>query len=97
MNIITLVEPPVEPVTVAEVYEFLRWDAEEEGSPPAPIFPLQDTISRHITTARIGVEQATRRSLVKQTLRLDRPCWPPRCDLLRPPVVDVVAVPSEMR
>ena len=71
MNIVTLVEPPVEPVTVAEVYEFLRWDAEEfDGVPPEAIYPLENTIGRHIKTARIWVEQATRRALVMQQLRM---------------------------
>lgn len=74
MNLVTLVEPPVEPVTVAEVYEFLRWDAEDDESPI--VYPLQATIERHIRTARVWVEQATRRALVKQTLRLTLPELP---------------------
>lgn len=108
MNIVTITEPPVEPVTVAEVYEFLRWDAEEEGSPPAPFYPLEATITRHIRSARIWIEQATRRALVKQTLRLQMGAvehpylvgfgriggWqrPRGIDLIRPPVATIESV-----
>lgn len=103
MNLITLVPPPVEPVTVAEVYEFLRWDPEdEEGVPPTPQYALATTIERNIRTAREFVEAATRRALVKQTLRLDAPVssawsciWRTRhrgLELLRPPVAEVLSV-----
>jgi uncharacterized phiE125 gp8 family phage protein len=75
-NIITAVEPPFEPVTVAEAYEHLRWDTETEGSPPAQVYPLETLVSRNIFTARAYVEQVTRRALVQQTLRMVLPSFP---------------------
>lgn len=105
MDIVVVTPPPVEPVTIAEVYEFLRWDADEEGSPPELVYPLAATISRNIVSAREFVEQATRRALVKQTLRMTIPgrgllaseCWwrGPEgrgVELLRPPVAQVESV-----
>ncbi len=95
MNITVIVEPPVEPVSVATVYEFLRWTPEVMmvGSPPEEetVYPLETTISGHIRTARIFVEQATRRSLVMQTLRLSTDSWRD-VELLRPPFIALQGV-----
>lgn len=103
MNITVVTPPLFEPVTVAEAYEHLRWDAELEGSPPEEVFPLQGLIERNIATARDFVEKATRRALVEQTIRLSGPAWglpwPSRfrdrrsyIELLRPPFIEMVSV-----
>lgn len=100
MNLTVVTEPPVEPVTVAQVYERLRWDGDQEGSPSENIYPLADMILTHIKTARIHVEQLTKRSLVQQTLRLsmgDFPCpyrWVEsrRIRLYRPPFISISSV-----
>lgn len=92
MNITVVVEPPVEPITVAQVYEFLRWAPEVvmEGSPieEVTVYPLEVTINGHIRTARIFVEQATRRALVMQRLRLSTDSWRD-IELLRPPFISL--------
>jgi uncharacterized phiE125 gp8 family phage protein len=95
MNIIVVTEPPVEPVTIAEAYEHLRWDPEIEsvGSPPedVTVYPLGDLVERNIRSARLYVEQATRRSLVLQTLRLTAGSLRD-LELLRPPFVSLQGV-----
>lgn len=80
MNIIVVTPPPVEPVTVEQVYEHLRWDA-DEGSPT--VYPLQGLVERNITVARQYVEQTTRRALVKQTLRMVMESFPYSRNLFR--------------
>lgn len=67
MNIITLVEPTQEPVTLAEVYEHLRLTP-DPGSPPT--HPDDDMLTRQIKVAREDCENQTRRAFVKQKLRL---------------------------
>lgn len=69
MNLITVTPPPFEPVTLAEVYAHLR--LEPEGSPAT--HEDDAMLQRQIATARAYVEQATRRALVLQTLRLSAP------------------------
>lgn len=76
MNIITLTPPPFEPVTLAEAYAHLRWDADEEGSPPEPVYPLADLVTRNLVTAREHVEKVTRRAFVEQTLLMALPGFP---------------------
>lgn len=72
MNIITVVPPPFEPVSVAECYAHLRWDWElDDSSPPEPFYPLESTIRMYIAAARKYVEQATKRCLIQQTLRIN--------------------------
>ena len=104
MNITVVTQPQAEPVTLEDVYTHLRLDPED--SPPT--HPDDDMLSRHITTARIEVEQITRRSLVEQTLRMSLsgfPCFqvrfgydddyyprPGYVELLRPPVLSVLSV-----
>lgn len=71
MNITVLTPPPFEPISVAQVYEHLRWDTEtNDDSPPTTIYPLQSLIEGYIVTARQFAEAATRRCFIQQTLRL---------------------------
>lgn len=109
MNIVTVVPPPFEPVTVAAVYEHMRWDIEEtEGSPPTPVYPLEGSVKTAIAAARRQVEQAVKRSLVAQTLRINYSSMPADywgfwgwhtfggagrgIELLKPPVLSVEEV-----
>lgn len=91
MNIITLVEPEFEPVSVGDVYEHLRWDAEEDGSPPEPVYPLESTVSIYIKSAREFVEDATRRSLVPRTLMITSPGFR-GLELRKPPFIALESV-----
>lgn len=104
MNVTTIHEPEFEPVTLADVYRVLRIDA--EGSPPE--HPFDADFERQITTARRNVEDLTRRSLIRQTLRLSMSAFPVSCggwetaprwlraptkiSLVRPPVILVESV-----
>lgn len=104
MNLTTIHEPPFEPVTLADVYRVLKIDA--DGSPPE--HPLDADFARNITSARRNVEKLTRRSLIRQTLRLSVEGFPANCEgwqlgprwvrvpttirLLRPPVIAVQSV-----
>lgn len=72
MNLTTIHEPPFEPVTLADVYRVLKIDP--EGSPPE--HPLDADFARNITSARRNVEKITRRSLIRQTLRLSAADFP---------------------
>ena len=91
MNITVVVPPPVEPVTLAEAYAHLRWDTELEGSPAEVVYPLGDLVQRNITSARIFVEQATRRALVMQKLRMSTGSFAD-IELLRPPFISLESV-----
>ena len=104
MNLTTIHEPPFEPVTLADVYRVLKIDA--EGSPPE--HPLDADFVRNITSARRNVEKLTRRSLIRQTLRLSVDGFPSNCigwqlgprwvcaptaiRLFRPPVLSLQSV-----
>lgn len=105
MNITTLIEPTVEPVTLAEVWRQLRLNPDVDDSPPS--HPDDPMLLRLITEARIDCEKKTRRSFVKQKVRLSidpRTRWWPwgafgypqfahgPIELKRPPVVEVTAV-----
>lgn len=72
MNLIVLTEPPVEPVSLEELYSLLRLDP--EGSPPE--HPDDDMLRSQIVSARQRIEAATRRALVQQTVRLVLPRFP---------------------
>lgn len=74
MNIIVTSAPAVEPVTLEEIYLFLRMDP--DGSPPT--HPDDAMLSTMITSAREKVEQTTRRALVQQSIRLVLPRFPSR-------------------
>lgn len=107
MNLITIVEPAVEPVSVEDMHAFLRLDA--LGSPST--HPDDGMLATMITSARQRAEQVTRRAFVQQTVRLVAggfPCrrfaggdafgdepWIERdgwMELPRPPFVEIVAV-----
>lgn len=105
MNLITITQPPVEPVTLEEIYLHLRIDP--EGSPPT--HPDDSMLATMITTARTRAEQITRRAFVQQTIRLVQPGFPVRrfgsewddepwivrdgwLELFRPPFREIVQV-----
>lgn len=94
MNITTVHDPEFEPVTLLEIYNVLHVDP--EGSPLE--HPLDADFARQITASRRNVEQQTRRSLIRQTLRLSMPDFPSTCGavravrLYRPPVILVESV-----
>lgn len=79
MNITVVSEPPFEPVTLLEVYAQLRLTPDHAGSPGEQTHPDDDLLTSHIATARKFVEQATRRSLIQQTLRLSDAEFPVHC------------------
>jgi len=76
MNLITLTPPSVEPVTLQQCYDHLRLTPED--SPRT--HPDDAMLERQIKSARMDVENKTRRAFVKQKLRavlgqVDA-CWP---------------------
>lgn len=107
MNLIVLTPPPVEPVTLAEVYLHLRLDPDDD-SPPA--HPDDALLRSQIATARAEAEQMTRRAFVEQVLRLTVDRFPRNdafvgasqwlalagvrgyIELPRPPLIEVQAV-----
>ena len=72
MNIVVVTPPQFEPVTLADLYTWLRLDP--AGSPPE--HPDDALLTSLIQTARLQVEQETRRALVDQRLRLILPNFP---------------------
>lgn len=72
MNLITLEPPQVEPVTLAEVQQFLRIDP--FGSPGT--HPDDDMLTSMIQAAREKVEQITRRSWAWRRYRLITDAYP---------------------
>lgn len=82
---ITLLTPPVsEPLTLAEIKQWLRIDgAEEDG-----------LIAALIATARATIERETRRCLMPQTWRLTLDAWPGEGIVALPlmPVQSVTAI-----
>lgn len=72
MNLITVTQPPVEPVSLDEIRQFLRIDP--WGSPPE--HPDDAMLESMIRASREKVEQTTRRALVSQRLRLVLSCAP---------------------
>lgn len=71
-NITILVQPTVEPVTLAEMRDHLRLDT--EGSPPT--HPDDQMIEGQIKAARLKIESAIRRCLVRRTLLLTMSGFP---------------------
>lgn len=104
MNLIVVTPPAVEPVTLEELYVFLRLDP--DGSPVS--HPDDEMLRSMLVAAREKVEAATRRALVQQRVRLVMDRFPsfrigggdPDFDfyrdgyieLLRPPLVEVHSV-----
>lgn len=72
MNIIVTSPPPCEPISLEELYTHLRLDP--EGSPPE--HPEDGMLSGFIATGREKIEQATRRALVEQRIRMVLPRFP---------------------
>lgn len=64
MNVVSLTEPVAEPVTLEEMYAFLRLDA--EGSPPT--HPDDDMLRDFIVAARERAEAFTSRTFAKREL-----------------------------
>ncbi|WP_164738476.1 head-tail connector protein [Aquabacter cavernae] len=69
-----LTGPPAEPLTVADLKDFLRITQDAEDA----------LLGRLITTARQMVESAAARILLTQTWRVVRDAWPPSGLLLLP-------------
>lgn len=107
MNLVVVTPPPVEPVTLSEVYDHLRLTLDND-SPQT--HPHDAMLQRHIATARREAEKITHRAFVEQTLRLFVDRFPSRngayigaehwlyvngpgwIDLPRPPLIAVQSV-----
>lgn len=101
-NFVTVTEPPVEPVTLSEVYEWLRLDP--EGSPQT--HPQDNMLNTLIKAARKKVEVILKRRLVQQIIEAVLDGFPtyntgyydpwmthPRTlELLYPPLIEVLSV-----
>lgn len=72
MRLSVTVPPPVEPVTLAEIYAHLRLDT--TGSPPTN--PDDALLQSQIQAAREHVENCTRRAVIQQTLVYRLPYFP---------------------
>lgn len=89
MNIITLTDPPVEPVTLAELAVYMKIDPVEEVED----LPNADDLRMAISAARIRAEQITRRAFVRQELRAVYPSFTScALELRRPPLIELVQV-----
>lgn len=106
MNLRTIVEPPVTPVTLEEVWDQLRLVPDDDSPPTHP----QDAMLERLMKVATGeAEKITKRAFVEQTVRLwtDRfPCdgcfwssdrWRSHggrgyIELLRPPLIHVQSV-----
>lgn len=73
MNIIIVEKPPVTPVSLEQLYTYLR--LEPEGSPPS--HPDDDDLTMMLEAATEKVEAMTNRALVLQTIRLVLPSFDP--------------------
>lgn len=107
MNLIVVTPPAAEPVTLTEVYNFLRLDPDDDSPPSHP----DDAMLRsQIAAARQDAENDTKRAFVEQTLRLYTARFPCNdafvggarwfalagsrgyIELLRPPLIAVQSV-----
>lgn len=84
MPLQTITGPSSEPVTLAETKTLLRVDGSDEDA----------LLSALIKTARVTVENQTRRALMNQTLELALDRWPAARQLImpRPPLASVTSV-----
>lgn len=82
MALILAAAPAAEPISLAELKDWLKIDATDEDALLAAV----------IAAARLGVEAASGRKLVTQTWRLVLNAWPPSPIAL--PVAPVQAVPA---
>ena len=91
MNLVTVTPPPFLPVSLPDVYKYLRLDT--EGSPPS--HPLDEMLTRYMHTATHEAEKIARQSFVQQRLRLSTGSFPKAgkgIELLRPPLIRVESV-----
>ena len=82
MTSIPLSGPAIEPITLAEVKQFLRVEHGDDD----------DVIAALIMGARIHIEAQTRRALITQSWRVIRDVWPGWVGLLPVPVKTLDAV-----
>jgi len=91
MELITITQPSVEPVVLADVYLHLRLDADENS--PADTHPDDAMLNTFIAASRKQAEKLTRRAFVSQGLRLVTDAFPTGgVVLLRPPILEVTSV-----
>jgi uncharacterized phiE125 gp8 family phage protein len=91
MNLVIVTPPPFLPISLADVYSYLRLDT--EGSPAT--HPLDAMLTRYMRTATAEAEKISRRSFVQQRLRLSTGAFPKSgkgIELLRPPLIRVESV-----
>lgn len=93
MNIVLVEAPEVTPVSLEEIYSFLRLDP--DGSPPS--HPDDAMLTDMLKSATEKVEALTRRALVQQTIRMVLPSFGPvdahsGIELFRPPFIEFVSV-----
>lgn len=89
MNIVIVEAPAVTPVSLEEIYAFLRLTP--EGSPPE--HPDDAELTDFLKAAAAKVEAATNRALVQQTIRLVLPAFTSGgIELKRPPFLEMVSV-----
>lgn len=87
MNLVVVVPPPFEPVTVAELQALLRWGSAETAA-------LNGLLERNIASARQYAERYTRRAFIEQTVMLSD--VGSDVELLRPPYLGLVSVSTEV-
>lgn len=92
MNNLILTQPLFEPLTLAEVWDHLR--ITPMGSPLAS--DQDSMLTRNIKSARVTVEELTRRSLIQRTVRQTQGSFPETLSdgipLNYPPVQSIVSV-----
>lgn len=82
MSVVVSVAPATEPVTLAEAKAHCYVDTTDDDT----------LITTMITTARMYVENYTRRSLISQTLVARYDCFPSYFELEKPPLISVTSI-----